>query len=292
MEVEQMQIEKPVENEVEVDEKEETAEPPTKKICLISELEKKIQDVRTPGAIVVYNNRIYITERVYSLIYLKDYYSTKRLMIKTSMDFTIDLDERSLQNSNHSWNTQEKTERFTNFFNKVKIIQENEVDTVFQECLQTIYNENAVQHVSLEAIKINEMHHRARLVERIYGHLNGITDALYEVSKKCGNTIIVAFHNINMNSITNYGKHPIYSVCADGKKRSEKEYVYYLLESVFKKDVSVNDIDDYHWFVIEMFKIIRTAFPGFKLDYEDTTSFLPKIIITSTIKLIEDGGLN
>jgi hypothetical protein len=245
-----------------------------------------IKRLREPQ-IVVYNYIIYKTHFVYNTVYFNDYFSSKLPQGKTRHEFSIEIDKKMYER--YDWTDEYRRAMFNDVINKIEFIKEEDAVAVFKKNLQLIYDSSRV--VDKEKLALTEAFHRGKLTDKINSMIADMTGYIVSALKEGNTGVSFDFGSIGINYLTHFGKHPYHEgvANADGKVRTVKEYIYYLLEKDFKK--THRDTDGYEWFPLEIFDIITSAYPFVTCSYEESGKILPSIIVRVDVKTAEEHSL-
>lgn len=252
--------------------------------CVV-DVAKKLQQ---KDCLVLYENRIYKTSATYIYIYFHDYFASKLPGGDNNKIFQINTEAGTIDN--YEWKEGHRKEMYKHLIKTLKFINEADVDSVVRGCIQTVYD--AGRMVTAERLRECESYHRSRLVDKVYGFLNSISDTMYIALPRGSTRLLLNLDSIRIDYITNYGKFPIYKGIAnqDGKVRTETEYIYYLLEPEFKKGAADNT-DDHSWFVLEIFDIIKKAYSFLLCSYKDGGGLIPSIYLDIPVNAHDEHSL-
>jgi hypothetical protein len=273
-------LEKPVENR-------------SKQSELIQGLVPQSQTDSLKEKIVIFENRIFILVQSSILIkssyYGYDYFE-KKIAETTEPQalFHIDTNKKELRYFRDNITIQSaqlyklKYEQYMKEHIDITGKSHPEVCEIHKDIIKKRIEQQLLRIPSKDKIRQREDIHREYIRKTIDKSFIESSDGIYEFASKAEVGVLILFTKMSEDYVTQFGEAPRYigHPCADGVLRtSYKEYVYYLMEELFKSNKEEHLDDPQLWIASHLVDRMQRIYPHLKITYKQTKDIMPTIIL-------------
>ncbi len=183
-----------------------------------------------PERIVRYDNALYIIRECYTTDYFHEYFLWKLNPDKYVYEFTMDNTYLTCDDKKQGDTAYQKA-----LYKKIQTEMERipssaDIQAIFLDCLRQRYIAGTTNTITANEIEEREAIHVSAFKKEVLSLFNTISKEIYKAAKK-GHTGLKVDLRLSENTMTNWGKLPIFytNPNADGKRRTTyKDYLLYI----------------------------------------------------------------
>jgi hypothetical protein len=271
---------------------EKPAENRSKQSELIQGLIPQSQTDSLKEKIVIFENRIFIL--VPSSILINSYYAydyfEKKIAETTEPHtlFHINTDKKELRSFRDNITIQSaqlynlKYEQYIKEHIDITGKSHPEVCEIHKDIIKKRMEQQMLRIPSKDEIRQREDIHREYIRKIIDKSFIESSGGIYEFASKAEVGVQILFQKMSEDYVTQFGEAPRYigHTCADGVLRtSYKEYIYYLIEELFKPTKEDKLHDPQLWIASHLVDRMQRTYPHLKITYKTTKDIMPTIIL-------------
>jgi hypothetical protein len=235
-----------------------------------------------PERIVRYDNALYIIRDCYTTDYFHEYFLWKLNPDKYIYEFMLD---------NECFTCDDKKQGDTAYqkalYKKIQTEMERippsaDIQAIFLDCLRQRYIAGTTNTITAKEIEAREAIHVSAFKKEVLSLFDTISKEIYKAAKK-GHTGLKADLRLSENTMTNWGKLPIFytNPNADGKRRTTyKDYLLYIALKAYpmhaaaaaqvttEEDVMGEEAVGREWIVMQLCKELQGVYKGIRFSWE------------------------